>query len=168
MTRKFILIAAALATLTACTAADITQAPVSYKATKTLNAKGVHNFTARTYTKSSSGRNEIVGVPCKFSANGFQSSFVTPALVTTPDMGPRTPPASITCTYEDQNKLKVMPVVNITVRDIAASARSSGYGAGLVGLVVAGISESAQKSRRDANLDVYGYNNVSVEFDTDD
>lgn len=168
MTRKFFLIAAALATLSACEVADITQAPIPYTATKSLKAKGTHNFTARTFVKSSKGRNEVSGIPCTFTADGFKASFVTPALVTTPDMGQRTPPASITCKYKDVSKLEIMPAVNITVRDITASARSYGYGSGLVGLVVAGISESSQKSRRDATLDVYGYNNVIVQLDIED
>ena len=46
----------------------------------------------------------------------------------------------------------------------AALAAAAGAGAGLIGVIVTGISASTQKSRRDARLDIYGYNDVSVTF----
>ena len=164
----YLKISAALAAtlvLAGCQMADITQPPVQYKATKKLDAKGVDSFTARTYVKTKDGRKEVTGVPCKLTSPAFTASFVTPAVVTTPDMGQRTPPGSITCTYEGKTELVVMQVMNKTTASIEARAHSRAAGAGLLGIVVAEISASNQKARRDATLDVYGYHAVNVEFD---
>jgi len=106
----------------------------------------------------------VSGIPCKFGAPGFSSSFVTPAVVSTPDMGPRTPTGSVTCTYNGADKLEIMRPFNETVAEIETSAASAGAGAGIIGVIVAGISSSTQKSRRDANLDQYGYPDVTIVF----
>ncbi len=157
-------VAIAVVFLSGCEVAEITQPPVQYKATKNLNEKGVSDFTARTFTAADGSRKEISGVPCKFDAPGFGSTFVTPAVVSTPDMGPRTPTGSITCSYNGGNKLEIMRPFNETVAQIEQSAANAGAGAGLIGVIVTGISASTQKSRRDANLDRYGYSDVSVMF----
>ncbi|WP_417241578.1 hypothetical protein [Celeribacter sp.] len=163
---KKILVAALVATtaLAACNNAEITQPPVQYHATKRLNEKGVSNFTARTFVTVDGTKKEISGVPCKFAAPGFNASFVTPAVVSTPDMGPRTPAGSITCTHEGKDKLEIMKSYNETVAQIEQSAYNAGAGAGLIGVIVTGIAASNQKSRRDATLDIYGYPDVSVHF----
>jgi urea transporter len=57
-----------------------------------------------------------------------------------------------------------MKPVNKTVQQIEQSAAAAGAGAGLIGVIVTGISASTQKSRRDARLDIYGYNDVFVTF----
>lgn len=150
--------------LSGCEVAEITQPPVQYRATKNLNEKGVSDFTARTFVTKDGSRKEVSGIPCKFSAPGFSSSFVTPAVVSTPDMGPRTPTGSVTCSYNGADKLEIMRPINETVMQIETSAASAGAGAGLIGVIVTGISSSTQKSRRDANLDQYGYADVAVVF----
>ncbi len=151
-----------------CVGAEITQAPVQFKQTKTLNEKGVSDFTARTYVKKKDGgRDEVVGVPCKFTAPGFYANFVTPAVVSTPDMGPRTPAGSVKCTYNDKEKLVVMRPFNETTAEIQANANSAGAGAGILGVIVSGISASTQMSRRNASLDIYGYSDASVVFETE-
>jgi hypothetical protein len=150
--------------LAGCEQAEITQPPVQYHATTRLNEKGVSNFTARTFAMKDGARTEVSGVPCKFAAPGFEASFVTPAVVSTPDMGPRTPAGSITCTYNGASKLEIMQPFNETVQQIEQSASAAGAGAGLIGVIVTGISSSSQKSRRDANLDVFGYPDVGVLF----
>ena len=73
--------------LTGCEVAEITQPPVQYKATKNLNEKGVSDFTSRTFVTTDGSRKEVSGIPCKFKAPGFSASFVSPAVVSTPDMG---------------------------------------------------------------------------------
>jgi hypothetical protein len=163
---KKVLVSAATGVLllAGCEVAEITQPPVQYRATKNLNEKGVSDFTARTFLFEGGSQKEVSGVPCKFSAPGFRSSFVTPAVVVTPDMGPRTPTGSITCSYNGADKLVIMRPYNETVAQIEQSANSAGAGAGLIGVIVSGISASTQKSRRDANLDQYGYPDVSVPF----
>ncbi|WP_157960620.1 hypothetical protein [Primorskyibacter marinus] len=161
---SFIIAAFGAVLLSGCEMAEITQPPVQYKATKSLNEKGVKDFTARTFALKDGNRKEISGVPCKMSAPGFHSSFVTPAVVATPDMGPRTPVGSLSCTYNGDKKLEIMRPVNETVAQIESSAASAGAGAGIIGVIVSGISASTQKSRRDATLDQYGYPDVSVVF----
>lgn len=168
MNIKFITFAGAALVLAGCQGAEITQPPVHYKATKALNPKGVDTFTARTYVKTNDGRKEVTGVPCKLTAPGFSASFVTPAVVTTPDMGTRTPPGSVTCTYEGQKKLQVMKTFNVTTTEIDTRSHSAAAGAGLLGFVVAEISASSQKSRRDATLDVYGFPDLAMVFDAKD
>ena len=164
MNSRYLTAASLLVLLAACESAEITQPPVQYKATQKLGEKGVSSFTARTYLSKGGDRKELSGVPCKFVAPGFHATFVTPALVSPPDRGPRTPAGSITCTYEDASKLEIMKPVNKTVQQIEQSAAAAGAGAGLIGGIVTGISASTQKSRRDARLDIYGYNDVSVTF----
>ena len=150
--------------LTGCEVAEITQPPVQYKATKNLNEKGVSDFTSRTFVTTDGSRKEVSGIPCKFKAPGFSASFVSPAVVSTPDMGPRTPTGSVTCSYNGKDKLQIMRPFNETVLQIEASAASAGAGGGLIGLIVTEISSSTQKSRRDANLDQYGYPDVTIVF----
>jgi hypothetical protein len=52
----------------------------------------------------------------------------------------------------------------MTTLEIDTSAQRATAGAGLLGLVVGGISASVQRSRRDPMLDVYGYSDVNIEF----
>ncbi len=153
-----------LIALAGCEVAEITQAPIQYVPTRNLNEKGVSDFTARTYLLSDGSRKELSGVPCEFAAPGFGARFVTPAVVSTPDMGPRTPTGSLTCTHNGEEKLVIMRPFNETVAEIEQSAASAGAGAGLIGVIVSGISASTQKSRRDATLDQYGYPDAFVEF----
>lgn len=149
-----------------CVGADITQAPIQFRQTKTLNEKGVSDFTARTYAKKKDGgRDELIGVACRFTAPGFYADFTTPAVVSTPDMGPRTPAGSIKCKFEGEEKLVVMRPFNETTAEIQANANSAGAGAGLLGVIVSGISASTQMSRRDAKLDIYGYPDAQVVFE---
>lgn len=147
-----------------CEQAEITQPPVQYVATKQLNEKGVSDFTARSFITADGTRKEISGVPCSFKAPGFRAKFVTPAVVATPDMGPRTPTGSLTCTYNGAEKLVIMRPFNETLAQIDQSAYAAGAGAGLLGVIVTGIAASNQKSRRDARLDQYGYPDTNVEF----
>lgn len=150
--------------LAGCEMAEITQPPVQYKATKNLQEKGVRDFTAWTFTSIKGSVKEVSGVPCKFAAPGFSSTFVTPAVVATPDMGPRTPTGSLSCTYNGVTKLEIMRPFNETVTQIEQSATNAGAGAGLIGVIVTGISAATQKSRRDATLDQFGYPDKSVIF----
>lgn len=166
MIRTKLILGGALIALAACQPAEIEQAPVPYTATKNLNNKGVSNFTVRSYIKhKGKAATEAKGVPCKFAGDGFRSSFVTPAILTAPDMGQLTPAASVTCTFNDKTKTVPMVAVNLTTNEIDARAMNMAAGGGLLGAVVGSISASTQKSRRDATLDRYGYNSVRVEFE---
>jgi hypothetical protein len=147
----------------ACAVAPIEQDPVQYQATTPLHEKGTTNFTVRTYDVKD-GLQELTGVPCEFKGEGFHASFTTPAVVVAPDMGPRTPVASLTCSYNGQKSFQIVQPVNITLQKIDENASASGAGAGIVGLIVSGISDSAQRSRRDATLDIYGYPNLVARF----
>jgi hypothetical protein len=164
MTKTLLFAAAAVAALSACVPAEINQKPITYRPTKKLNEKGTHSFEARAFSVQPGKKEELRGVPCKMSAAGFSSSFTTPAVVITPDMGQRTPTGSIECVYEGQKKLEILEPRNMTTLEIDTSAQRATAGAGLLGLVVGGISASVQKSRRDPMLDVYGYSDVNVEF----
>jgi hypothetical protein len=151
-----------------CAATAINQAPVTYTATKNLQAKGSSTLTVRTYsTAPGKGRVELSGVPCQFNGQGFYSKFTTPAVVMTPDLGPRTSAASVTCNYDDQEKTIVAFAVNKTTTDIDRRVQQSTSGAGLVGLIVGSIASTSQKNRRDTSLDVYGYLDKSVTFKVD-
>ncbi|WP_417808471.1 hypothetical protein [Thioclava sp.] len=160
---KAILLIGAGAILSACAAAPIEQEPIPYRATKTLNEKGTSNFTVRTYSTKGSYQ-EVKGVPCQFKADGFYADFVTPAVVVSPNMGPRTPVASLTCTYEGEKYFKIVQPINDTTTKIDQNASAAGAGAGLIGVIVTGISSSSQRARRDANLDVYGYPDIVAQF----
>ena len=162
MSKTLVPVLLTIGVLAGCVGAEITQPPVQYVATKKLNEKGVNDFTARTFVRTDGGIKELSGVPCEFAAPGFGAKFLTPAVVATPDMGPRTPTASITCKYNEKTKLEILKPVNLTITEIEQSANAAGAGAGLIGVIVSGISASSQKSRRDANLDRYGYLDVVV------
>jgi hypothetical protein len=164
MKMKLLSAATVFVLLTGCEVAEITQPPVQYKATENLNEKGVSDFTARTFSTEDGNRKELSGIKCEFSAPGFSSTFVSPAVVSTPDMGPRTPTGSLTCYHNGANKLVIMRPINETVAEIESSATNAGAGAGIIGVIVTGISSSTQKSRRDANLDQYGYPDAAVTF----
>lgn len=153
----------AVLAMSACAVAPIKQEPVQYKATMPLHEKGTSNFTVRTYDMHD-GYHEISGVPCTFKGHGFHSEFTTPAVVVAPDMGPRTPVASLTCEYNGQKSFQIVQPVNITLAKIDQNAQAAGAGAGLIGLIVTGISDSSQRSRRDATLDVYGYPDLRASF----
>jgi len=146
-----------------CTSLPIDQEPVQYKATKPLNENGTSDFTVRSY-EAGADRKEIKGVPCVFKGLGFIAKFTTPAVVISPNMGPRTPVASLTCTYEGMRSFEIVKPVNRTVADINANARSIATNAGLIGAIVGEIAAAHQRSRRDPTLDVYGYPNLAATF----
>lgn len=155
---------AAMAFLAACDGAEINQPPVPYTPTKTLNEAGVTSFTARAYLKADGERNELTGVSCTFKGDGFRSSFVTPAVVSAPNMQLRTPPASVTCTYNGVSKTQVMTPYNKTVADIQNQGASYGAGGGLLGAIIGGAIATSQVNERDPSLDIWAYRSVSVEF----
>ncbi|KFE35939.1 hypothetical protein [Thioclava atlantica] len=124
---------------------------------------GTSNFTVRTYSTKGSYQ-EVKGVPCTFKADGFHAEFTTPAVVVTPDMGPRTPVASISCVYQGEKVFRIVQPINDTTTKIDQNAAAAGAGAGLIGVIVTGISSSSQRARRDATLDVYGYPDQALQF----
>ena len=156
-------IIAVCVSLSGCAAVPIGQEPIPYTATKDLNEKGISNLTVRSVSMNGTYQ-EIAGVPCELKGDGFRSTFVTPAIVVTPDMGPRTPVASLRCTHEGQAFFQILQPINDTVSSIDQNASAAGAGAGLVGIIVSGISASSQRARRDATLDVYGYADVTATF----
>ena len=160
---KKVIITVVFGALTGCAAVPIGQEPIPYTATKALNEKGTSNLTVRSVS-TKDGYKELAGVPCELKGDGFRSVFVTPAIVVTPDMGPRVPVASLTCTFEGKKFFQIIQPINETVTSIDRNASAAGAGAGLVGIVVSGISASSQRSRRDATLDVYGYPDVTATF----
>lgn len=164
MKQKALAILLGCVIVSGCAQAPIEQEPVPYRATKALHEKGTSNFTVRSYSTKGSYK-ELKGVPCEFKADGFKSSFVTPAVVVSPDMGPRTPVGSINCSYDGEKFFRVIQPINDTLVKIDQNANASGAGAGLIGVIVSGISASSQRSRRDANLDVYGYPDIAANFD---
>lgn len=149
-------------TVAACAQAPIQQEPIPYRATKNLQENGTSSFVVRSVSKN--GYQEIAGVPCEFKADGFRSTFTTPALVLSPNMGLRTPVASLTCTYNGQQFFQLMQPINDTTAAIDANANAAGAGAGLIGLIVSGVSSSTQRARRDATLDMYGYVDIVAAF----
>ncbi|MEJ1991226.1 MAG: hypothetical protein P8X50_05755 [Maritimibacter sp.] len=155
---------AAMAFLAACAGADINQPPVDYIPTQTLNEVGTTSFTVRTYSRAGGERNELSGVSCKFQGKGFHSSFVTPAVVAAPNMQLRTPPASVTCTYNGVTKTQVLKPYNKTLYDIEHNGASIGANAGLLGAIIGGAIASASASKRDTSVDVWAYHDARVEF----
>jgi hypothetical protein len=128
-----------------------------------LNENGTSTLTVRSVSTGGSYK-ELAGVPCEFKADGFSSRFVTPAEVVTPNMGLRTPVASLTCTLDGQKFFQIVQPMNDTTAAIDANASAAGAGAGLIGVIVTGISSSSQRARRDATLDVYGYPDITATF----
>ncbi len=152
--------------LSACSnTVEITQEPVLYTKTVELNEKGTTSFVVRAYLKEGSSRNELSGVPCVFKGVGFGSEFVTPATVIAPDMGARTPVASVTCVYSDMEEVRVMPPFNRTLAEINETTSNAAANHGLIGAVVGSIAAGVQKSRRDPTLDVYAYRSSRIEFE---
>ena len=150
--------------IAACAGTEINQPPVPYVATKALNAVGSTTFTVRANAKVDGRRTELTGVPCTFQGEGFRSSFTTPAKVISPNMQGRTPPASVSCTYNGATKTRVIEPFNKTGADINSGAMAAGAGAGLVGMIVGGAVAAAQTSARDVSQDVYGYPDVAIDF----
>jgi len=158
-----ILLAAAVG-MTACAGTDINQPPIRYTATKALNERGTSSFQVVTYTKSSGSRKQVRGVPCTFAGDGFSSSFTTPAVVISPNMGGRTPVASVTCNLNGEKKTRIIEAYNETLQGINNGAMSATAGGGLVGLIVGGAVAAVQSSNRDVSQDVYGYPDVAITF----
>ena len=152
-------------TLTACASTQINQAPVPYTTTKRLGEVGTSSFVVRTFAKVAGKRSELTGVACSFAGDGFKSSFTTPALVISPNMQGRTPPASVSCLYQGETITRPITPFNETVAGINSGAMAAGAGAGLVGLLVGGAVAAAQTSARDVNQDVYGYADVEIVFE---
>jgi hypothetical protein len=136
--KNTLLMVVGLTILSGCAAVPIAQEPIPYQTTKALHEKGTSNLTVRSVSMKD-GYQELKGVPCELKADGFKSNFVTPAVVVTPDMGPRTPVASLTCTYGDQKFFQILQPVNDTVKSIDANASAAGAGAGIIGVIVSGI-----------------------------
>ena len=151
--------------LAACAGTEINQPPIRYVATKSLNERGTSSFQVVTYTKAGSGsRKQVRGVPCTFSGDGFSSSFTTPAVVVSPNMGARTPVASVVCDLDGVKKTRIVEPFNETLAGINNGAMAAATGGGLVGLLVGGAVAAVQSSNRDANQDIYGYPDVAVTF----
>lgn len=153
-----------IGTITACTSTEITQHPIEYTPKHSLNEKGTTSFTFRTFSKASGSRKELSGVDCKLNSSSFHSSFVTPAEVTAPDMGTRTPVASIECVHDGEEKIKILEPYNKTISDINSQANTNAAANGLIGAFIGGIAAGVQKSKRDPSEDIYSYRDGSVVF----
>ena len=156
-----LLITAALA---GCTAPyEINQPPVSYTATEPLYELGKTSFTVRAVNATEGRSHEMSGIPCRFEGEGFYSTFTVPAVVIAPDMSRRTPPASVTCTFDGRSKTVVVEPRNDTLNEISKSVEA-GATAGAVGVIVGGTVAAVQSVTRDESRDVYGYPDVEVVF----
>lgn len=163
---KALFLAAPMLVLAACAQpVEISQPPVMYTATKPLNERGNTTLSARTYTKTKSGREEIVGVACRFEGDGFASEFSSPAVLIAPELHTKTPPASVTCTYNGAVKTVVLTPFNRTTSEINDRALQLGAGGGVVGVLIGGAFATVQNAKRDAAQDVYAYPLAVVEFD---
>lgn len=155
----------ALLALAACSVpAQIDQAPVPYTALKPLNEVGTSSFTVRVMNGETRFPKEMTGIPCTFGGDGFVSSFTAPAVVTAPNMGPRTPAASVKCSYNGRTQTRALQAQNKTLGDITGTV-SAGANAGVVGVLVGGAVAAAQTVTRDKTADVWGYPDVTITFD---
>ncbi|MAM62096.1 hypothetical protein [Maritimibacter sp. UBA3975] len=143
---------------------EVDQPPVPYITLKPLNEVGRSSFTVRAFNEESGRAREMSGIPCTFGGDGFVSTFTAPAVVTAPNMGPRTPPASVKCSYDGRTKTRSLTPVNQTIGQIAGTV-SAGANAGVVGVLVGGAVAAAQTVTRDKEADVWGYPDVSITFD---
>ncbi len=151
--------------LAACTVpAQIDQAPVPYTALKPLNEVGTSSFSVRVMNGASRIPKEMTGIPCTFGGDGFVSSFTAPAIVTAPNMGARTPAASVKCSFEGRTQTRALQAQNKTLGDITGTV-SAGANAGVVGVLVGGAVAAAQTVTRDKTADVWGYPDVTITFD---
>ena len=165
MRSKLALILAASLGLTACAATEIDQPPIRYVATKSLQERGTSSFLVVTYTRQpGQTRKQVRGVPCTFAGDGFKSTFNTPAVVISPNMGARTPVASVTCELNGEKKTKIVEAYNETLAGINNGAMAATTGGGLVGLIVGGAVAAVQAGNRDVNQDVFGYPDVDITF----
>lgn len=165
MNKLVLISSAALLGLTACTSVQVETQPVAYTATKTLNAHGSSSFTVATYRKANGKRALVKGVPCTFEGDGFKSSFTTPANVISPNLQGRMPVASVTCTLDGVSKSKTIEPYNETTTDTTNSMMAAGAAGGLIGVMIGGAIAAAQNEARDKAQDVYGYPDVTIEFD---
>lgn len=165
MTIRFTLTLLAPLALVACAVpVEVDQAPVPYTALKPLNEVGTSSFTVRVMNGSSRIPKEMTGIPCTFGGDGFVSSFTAPAVVTAPNMGPRTPAASVKCSFEGRTETRALQAQNRTLGDITGTV-SAGAQAGVVGVLVGGAVAAAQTVTRDKSADVWGYPDVTITFD---
>ncbi|KIC11839.1 hypothetical protein RA19_04160 [Leisingera sp. ANG-M1] len=103
-------------------------------------------------------------MPCKLQGQGFNSAFTTPAVVIAPEIGAKAQVASVTCSYNEEAKTKVLEPYNKTVADINANANAAAVNHGLLGALVGSIAAGVQTSRRDPSKDIYAYHSSSVVF----
>lgn len=156
--------AAAIA-LSACTSMEITQPPVPYQATKSLNAIGSSSFTVRSFAKVSGEIKEVAGVPCKLTADGFKSKFQTPANVIVPNLQVAMPVAALSCTNEGKTVSKTLEPVNNTISEISTRNQNATAGNGVLGALIGSMMASRQIARRDTTKDIYSYSDVRVDFE---
>lgn len=155
----------ALFALAACeTPFQVEQAPVPYMTLKPLNEVGTSSFMVRAVNTSSGRAKEMSGIACTFAGDGFVSSFTVPAVVVSPNMGPRTPPAAVKCVFDGRTKTVPLQPVNKTLTQIGSSV-ATGAAAGTVGVLVGGAVAAVQSLARDEQNDVFGYPDVTVTFD---
>lgn len=157
-----------IAILAGCTTpAKITQAPISYSKARSFDTKSFKSdtsFVVRTLTKSSGSKAEITGVPCKFQGQGFSATFTSPAVVTAPNFGKKTPTTTLSCTYNEETVNSENKPFNLTTAQISARNQNAVAGHGLLGVLVASVATGIQKSRRDESKDVYAYRSKNVLF----
>ncbi|WP_298498124.1 hypothetical protein [uncultured Maritimibacter sp.] len=153
-----------LVALAACSQPlQVNQAPVQYTATKPLYERGTSSFTVRVVNGSGRMSREMSGIPCTFSGDGFQSSFTAPAVVISPNLGTKTPVASVSCSFEGNTQTRPLQPINKTLQQIAGSV-STGSTVGAVGTVVGGAVAAVQSVTRKEDNDVYGYPDVEIVF----
>ncbi|MBV7410815.1 hypothetical protein KJP29_17665 [Maritimibacter sp. DP1N21-5] len=153
-----------LSLLAACSAPlTVNQAPVPYTATKPLYENGTSSFTVRVLNGSGRIAREMSGIPCTFQGDGFQSSFVAPAVVVSPNLGPRTPVASVTCSFEGNSQTRPLQPINKTLQQISGSV-STGSTVGAVGAVAGAAVAAVQSVTRKEDNDVFGYPDVEIVF----
>jgi len=165
MKKPLFLSLAALLGLSACTSVQVDTPPVRYTATKPLETHGTSSFTVSTYRRVNGDREQVKGVSCYFEGDGFYSNFVTPAVVISPNLQGSTPVASVTCLLDGERKTETLNPYNETMAGMGRTMTAAGAAGGLLGVVVGGAVVAAQATGRDETQDVYGYRDVSIDFD---
>lgn len=166
----------ALALLTACTQAEITQPPINitpsgpgavgldvYASARNRGNpvpafRGQNTVQVRTWGPSSDGgRTELTGVGCSLDSGVYTARFSTPANIIVPDYGPNSPALFIRCTTDSASGSVTANVVNLTAQQRSASA----VGTGLLGAIVIG---AVNEANRDNLNDDFGYNPIIVQL----
>lgn len=119
-------------------------------------AIGLDESTVRSFTqgeRSDKVGSEIVGANCNLQGNGFDATFITPAILQMPNFRGAADPVNVSCTVQGKTGSYQSNAVNLTLQRINQSSGQTS----LLGLAIEAAVQGVASAARNPLNDEFGY-----------